>query len=190
MPYRPMTRRYRLSGANHEAYLGPSEHMAFEILLWRDRIPTRMYKLAEVCHLPVPTATKAMAHLEKHGWAIPAHPGWTLEAGRDCDCPPRMRRKPTDGVQLEPIGEQCALYRFYGPFDILLYIGITEDLPGRMRQHEAAQPWWSDVERKTVAWYETRAKADRAETLAIAVEKPLHNKAKLYAPRMGVEFDC
>ena len=84
--------------------------------------------------------------------------------------------------------QRTALYRLYDDAGVLLYVGITDDLCGRMRGHETTQPWWPQVRRKTVAWYDERDEADLAETMAIAAERPLHNQAKLYTPKESVEF--
>jgi predicted GIY-YIG superfamily endonuclease len=83
---------------------------------------------------------------------------------------------------------RTALYRLFGTGNVLLYVGITDHLRNRMRQHAAEQDWWPDVTHRTVAWYDDRDAADLAETLAIAVEQPVHNKAKVYAPRATVPF--
>jgi predicted GIY-YIG superfamily endonuclease len=72
------------------------------------------------------------------------------------------------------------LYRLYDADDELLYIGITDDPAGRMRGHAGDKDWWPEVARKTAVWYQYRAQAETAETIAIGLEQPKHNKAKRY----------
>lgn len=65
---------------------------------------------------------------------------------------------------------------------MLLYIGIAKDPEQRWQghAHSANSPWWPLVARKTVTWFSSREAADKAETDAIAAERPLHNRAKVY----------
>lgn len=67
-----------------------------------------------------------------------------------------------------------ALYRLFSPAE-LLYVGITDNLKVRFRQHRAKKAWWPEVTRKTVEWYPTRAEARAAELTAIRTEDPRHN---------------
>ncbi|MCP3017276.1 GIY-YIG nuclease family protein [Nocardiopsis dassonvillei] len=69
---------------------------------------------------------------------------------------------------------KLALYRFYNDGGQLLYVGITNDPPRRMGQHEA-KTWWPQVRGMTVDWYPDRASVLAAEKRAINVENPLHN---------------
>jgi len=74
---------------------------------------------------------------------------------------------------------RTALYRLYNARNELIYVGVTWlTFPVRMRGHAYVQPWWDEVARATVVWYETREKAEAAETEAIAAERPKYNKAK------------
>jgi predicted GIY-YIG superfamily endonuclease len=68
-----------------------------------------------------------------------------------------------------------ALYRFYNGDDVLLYVGITNDLDTRIRQHTSGKPWWPAVQRRSVEWFESRVEAEGAEIVAIKTEYPLHN---------------
>lgn len=83
---------------------------------------------------------------------------------------------------------RTALYRLCRADWSLLYVGITDDLEARMEAHSREQSWWPEVAHRTVAWYDEREAADAAETLTIAAEKPLHNKAKVYVPLPVAEF--
>jgi predicted GIY-YIG superfamily endonuclease len=68
-----------------------------------------------------------------------------------------------------------ALYRFFDATDVLLYVGITADLPARMKKHRSEKPWWVHVHHITVEQFDTRQEALDAEALAIRWEGPLHN---------------
>lgn len=99
----------------------------------------------------------------------------------------RLRVEPDEPDSAPARQRGTALYRLYDAEGALLYVGVTDDLPTRMRIH-SEKYWWSEVARKTVAWYDDRDDAEQAETLAIAAEKPRYNRAKVYAPREAAEF--
>lgn len=67
------------------------------------------------------------------------------------------------------------LYRFYNTAGDLLYVGITNNPPGRFGKHRQEKQWWSNVARITLEQYETRAELAQAESLAIRAERPIHN---------------
>lgn len=68
----------------------------------------------------------------------------------------------------------CALYRFFDADDALLYVGITVNLPIRLRAH-AHKGWHAETRRITVDWFDTEDAAREAERQAIRSERPLHN---------------
>lgn len=68
-----------------------------------------------------------------------------------------------------------ALYRFYDRTDALLYVGITVDLPARIKNHSRKKSWWRDVHHIAVEQHDTRQEALDAEAEAIREEGPLHN---------------
>lgn len=72
---------------------------------------------------------------------------------------------------------RTALYRLYDGDGDLLYVGITNMPNARWAAH-TLKPWWKQVARKEVAWFDNRAQAEQAETLAIRQECPRHNVAK------------
>ncbi|WP_192806281.1 GIY-YIG nuclease family protein [Streptomyces sp. SS1-1] len=75
-----------------------------------------------------------------------------------------------------PIAEErAAVYRFYAADDTLLYVGVTQRFGTRWSNHAKQKPWWSQVARQAVVWYETRAEALKVEAEAIKTEKPVHN---------------
>jgi hypothetical protein len=73
------------------------------------------------------------------------------------------------------MNEQTALYRLYRADGLLLYVGITDNPPERWRSHASLKPWWPEVARRDVEWFNTRAAALDAESRAILGEDPLHN---------------
>lgn len=66
------------------------------------------------------------------------------------------------------------VYRFYDSSDVLLYVGLTMNLEGRLAKHRRRK-WWKDVEWIDVSWYDNRSLAKDAEADAIWNEFPLHN---------------
>lgn len=74
-------------------------------------------------------------------------------------------------------GGDTVLYRLYDGRNVLLYVGITEELPKRLLRH-SARLWWPEVHTVCLEAYESRTQALRAESRAIAVEGPLHNRLR------------
>lgn len=82
-----------------------------------------------------------------------------------------------------PIAEErAAVYRFYAADDTLLYVGVTQRFGTRWSNHAKQKPWWPQVTRQAVVWYDTRAEALTVETEAIKTEKPVHNVLHLPKP--------
>lgn len=71
--------------------------------------------------------------------------------------------------------EPHALYRFYGAGGTLLYIGITNSIPVRLKAHDKGKPWWTGVTNITVEHYPDRRAVLEAERRAIVTERPLYN---------------
>ena len=71
------------------------------------------------------------------------------------------------------------LYRHYGKYDQLLYVGISLNTMQRLMQHLYGSHWIKEVVRIDIAHYDTRDEALQAETLAIHNENPAHNIAKV-----------
>jgi predicted GIY-YIG superfamily endonuclease len=74
--------------------------------------------------------------------------------------------------------QRTAVYRLYDGDGVLLYVGITYDVPERWRHHRRHKLWWPQVVHKRLVWYDTRPEAEAAETHAIVAEEPLHNHMK------------
>lgn len=79
-----------------------------------------------------------------------------------------------------------ALYRFFDADGALLYVGITDCLGRRFRQHARRVSWWRAIARRTVILYATRAAALSAEDWAILSERPVHNVKGNSARRVGL----
>jgi predicted GIY-YIG superfamily endonuclease len=67
------------------------------------------------------------------------------------------------------------LYRFFDAQGQLLYVGLTENVASRWRQHNTFKPRWADVATATLEHFATREKAAAAEVRAIEQERPLWN---------------
>ena len=71
---------------------------------------------------------------------------------------------------------RTALYRHYDAQGRLLYVGISDVLPERDRQHSATAHWFNDVHKTETQWCLSREHAADLERVAIKHEKPAHNK--------------
>lgn len=67
------------------------------------------------------------------------------------------------------------LYRLYAADGALLYVGIADSWPSRMRQHARQKPWWTEVTTVRLEHHPLRGVAERAERAAIQSERPRHN---------------
>lgn len=71
--------------------------------------------------------------------------------------------------------EPTSLYRFFDSGGALLYVGITDHLPGRVREHSKAAPWFRQAATVKVEHFPSRPKAAAAEVRAIKGEGPIYN---------------
>ena len=67
------------------------------------------------------------------------------------------------------------LYRHFDKDGALLYIGISGNPRGRLKNHTAASSWFHRVKKVEIETYEDRDIVKRAEIEAIQREKPLFN---------------
>lgn len=67
-----------------------------------------------------------------------------------------------------------ALYRHFSADGNLLYAGISLSPLYRLSQHGASK-WFHDIAHVSIEWFDDRDAALKAERLAIASERPLHN---------------
>ncbi len=96
----------------------------------------------------------------------------------------RPKRSPTAGdienaladLREPPPGVTTALYRRFDEDDVLLYVGISDQLMERSAWHERHSAWVPFVVRRTTEWYASRSEAEAAETAAIKAEQPLFNR--------------
>jgi predicted GIY-YIG superfamily endonuclease len=78
-------------------------------------------------------------------------------------------------VAVEIDGDPTALYRLFDASGVLLYVGITRNIPVRFARHEAEKDWWPQVARKMATLYGSREDAEKAESAAIDTEAPVCN---------------
>lgn len=69
----------------------------------------------------------------------------------------------------------CFVYRAYDGSDRLLYVGMADDVPARMKAHRLTAKWHSQMRHHEVRKYRCRQDAKNAEYRAIRTESPLHN---------------
>lgn len=67
------------------------------------------------------------------------------------------------------------LYRHYNNPGRLLYVGITNDPPQRLRDHRQGSEWWDLVATTTYERFTSRAELMAAEQQAIRTEFPIFN---------------
>lgn len=68
-----------------------------------------------------------------------------------------------------------AVYWLYDSKATLLYVGMTNNPIQRFAEHSRDKAWWPHVYRYSVRWFDTRARAEAAETSAILNDGPLLN---------------
>jgi predicted GIY-YIG superfamily endonuclease len=68
------------------------------------------------------------------------------------------------------------LYRFFAVEGELLYVGITDDLDRRSREHKQNSSWFSRVVDASVVRYPNRVAAAAAEHAVVAMECPIFNR--------------
>lgn len=68
------------------------------------------------------------------------------------------------------------LYRLRDRASTLLYVGITNNWPARMKQHQGDKPWWHEVAAvELVGVFGTRAQLEAIERAVIKTEEPVYN---------------
>lgn len=68
------------------------------------------------------------------------------------------------------------VYRLFDEEDIVLYVGYTSrTVHARIAEHRSDKQWWSEVARVAVEEFGSELDARRAESRAIAVERPRYN---------------
>jgi predicted GIY-YIG superfamily endonuclease len=88
---------------------------------------------------------------------------------------------PLRGPAREPSPE-TALYRWWDAADLLLYIGISDELSNRVNGHAKESSWMEFAARSTITRYPSRAEAAAAEVAAIKSERPLFNQKHNNSP--------
>lgn len=91
-------------------------------------------------------------------------------------------------------GKSNILYRMYSDDGILLYVGLTCNLPGRFKKHKAEKDWFVSVSDIRLEHFDTREELVRAERDAIVSERPrfnvMHNARAAAGNRIVGNFDA
>lgn len=75
------------------------------------------------------------------------------------------------------VQRRCALYRHYDDADVLLYVGITDNLGSRTNSgHALTSDWVQYAERAEAEWHNSREDAASAERDAVREERPIFNR--------------
>lgn len=68
------------------------------------------------------------------------------------------------------------LYRFFDRSGTLIYVGISDNWPTRMKQHSRTQDWFDEIAQITFETWPDRESAEEAERQAVINEGPTYNK--------------
>jgi len=70
------------------------------------------------------------------------------------------------------------VYRLYGWSGLLLYVGCTNDVDRRLKEHRRLSPWYALADNARTTWLDGPAAAHQAERDAIRTEHPLFNRVE------------
>lgn len=70
------------------------------------------------------------------------------------------------------------VYRVYSWTGLLLYIGCTNDVDRRLKEHRTRSPWYALADNARTVWFDGPAAAHQAERDAIRTERPLFNRVE------------
>ena len=73
------------------------------------------------------------------------------------------------------------LYEHYSKDDLLLYVGITNHLETRTKQHKRKSPWFKSVHYTKYKKFETREDAYKKEQELIKEKRPPFNKDRVFS---------
>ena len=104
-------------------------------------------------------------------------------AGRPAPAPLELaeadRQAVEDAAGFPVFAEQSVgatiVYRLFDELDELLYVGLTNDVMRRWKEHSLRSDWWSEVVTGSVVAYRGRHEALAVERRAIRTERPRHN---------------
>lgn len=83
----------------------------------------------------------------------------------------------TDLVRSATDQRRCALYRHFDDADVLLYVGITDNLGDRTNSgHARTSDWVQYAERAEAEWWDSRELAGEAEREAVRDDRPVFNR--------------
>jgi hypothetical protein len=83
---------------------------------------------------------------------------------------------------------RTALYRHYSDAGVLLYVGISNNQPSRMKAHQKTSPWSKSTTLIKIEYFNTRKEAQAAEVRAIQDEEPLYNVCHQNPNSRGAKF--
>lgn len=87
---------------------------------------------------------------------------------------------------------KTSLYRHFSADGRLLYVGVTDCIEKRNKQHAANSPWYPEVARTEVQDCLSRAHAEALERVAVQFEKPIYNvthSLPAFRPPQGATAD-
>lgn len=121
-----------------------------------------------------PKFLSALHHLGDAGSCPNGGPGISYGMwDPDCDGGTTLVRDVEWGAPQTPA--PTALYHLVDQDGALLYVGITDNLERRWKDHASGKAWWSQVAARSIQWLPTRGHALAAEADAIRLEGPRYN---------------
>ena len=76
---------------------------------------------------------------------------------------------------LNPVSNLFQLYRHFNDQGELLYVGMSLSTVARLMEHRCNSHWFYDIVNIKIEYFPDMESVLKAETLAIKMEKPLHN---------------
>jgi len=103
-------------------------------------------------------------------------PNPTIPSGSHSDRKRRRPKRPQVEAKRKGVRRrETVLYRYYDAEDVLLYVGISANMPARLGSHETDSTWMDFAARSTLEHFGDRADAEKAEQAAIEADRPLFN---------------
>lgn len=88
-------------------------------------------------------------------------------------------------VEVSKLAAPAILYRLFDEDEVLLYVGVTDDIIRRLKRHMKTQPWANRIAMVSVEDFDTRDIALEMEREVVVAERPLFNKQLQPPPPPG-----
>jgi hypothetical protein len=103
-----------------------------------------------------------------------------LRAKRKAKVQQAQQEKPVTWVK------RPCVYRHFDVEGGLLYVGACSNYDRRMAQHKNKSPWFSQIHKSSIHFYETLSEALAVERKAIWLENPMYNEQRIMPPAQAL----